>query len=155
MEDPSVARVGPHLLGRFSTIPCARVLTSARGEAEARLAASFAMHESEFGFVREILRRKQNLWVFRANQRSFCGDFLLVDMSRAEPVRRAVFVIELKQGAPLVRGGGGAGVQLTRFRDALDDLARRFAIIRPENPSYLLTGDPREVLLALGITGRI
>jgi hypothetical protein len=151
MDDPSVARVGPHLLGRFQTTPCARVTTAARGEAEARLAASFAMHEGEMGFVRALLHGKKNVWVFRANQRGFCGDFLLVDMSVARVDRRPVFAVELKLGGALVRGGGGAGVQFSRVRGAVEDLARRFSIIAPSNAVILLAGDPREVLRALGI----
>lgn len=80
--------------------------------------------------------RKHNLALFRADQRRFCGDFICVDVSGPPQVqgelllpRWDVFVLDLKRGAPLQIGGGGAGIQLRNAAGAAA-LAHRLVAAR-------------------------
>ncbi|AGC41771.1 hypothetical protein MYSTI_00420 [Myxococcus stipitatus DSM 14675] len=111
------------------------------------LSERYAMKSDEKPFVRELLGRKRNLWVFRCDQRRFAGDFVVVDMAEPRPARRQVVVLDLKMGAPLVLGGGGAGVQLTHAQDAVDGVAARPGVIAAGLPFILATGD-KDVILA-------
>jgi hypothetical protein len=45
------------------------------------LLAVFALTRPEKRFACQLLQRKRNIWLFRCNQRGFCGDFIAVDMS--------------------------------------------------------------------------
>jgi hypothetical protein len=110
------------------------------------LVAAFRLHSSERAFALELLRRKTNLWVFRQNQRAFCGDFAIVDMSSPDPKQRAVWILDLKLGAPLRLGGGGAGVQLVNAAQAVAALGRRHGVVGRDAPYELLTGDALAVL---------
>ncbi|NTX01386.1 MULTISPECIES: hypothetical protein [Myxococcus] len=111
------------------------------------LSERYAMKSDEKPFARELLGRKPNLWVFRCDQRRFAGDFVVVDMAEPRPARRQVVVLDLKMGAPLVLGGGGAGVQLTHAQDAVEGVAARKGVIAPGTPYMLATGD-KDVILA-------
>jgi hypothetical protein len=162
---PAVAKLDPHLLGRFQTLPRPRVPEREGGEpgtalprapgamVSARLRASFEMHDDEEAFARALLAHRKNLWVFRANQRASCGDFVLVDMSSPRPCSRRVWVVELKRGQALLEGGGGAGFQLVRHRAALDELARRYGVVPLGITCRLLVGDATAVLAALAVLG--
>jgi len=94
---------------------------------------AFEFKNDERPFALALLRRKTNVWVYRANQRRFCGDFVVVDMS-ARPARR-VWVIDLKMGRAVKTGGGGAGVQLVNAEAA----ARSLDVIAGATGN----GDPR------------
>ncbi|MCK6592621.1 MAG: hypothetical protein L6Q76_34125, partial [Polyangiaceae bacterium] len=83
---------------------------------------AFELKNDERAFARELLGRKSNYWLFRSNQRRACGDFVVVDVSSPHPARRRAFVIDLKQGAPVRVGGGGAGVQLRNAESAVSEL---------------------------------
>ena len=76
-----------------------------------RLREVFAMSSREEAFVRRLLRKKRNLWIYRCNQRGWCGDFIIIDMSEPEPSRRHGLLLELKSGAALKEGGGGLQVK--------------------------------------------
>ena len=76
-----------------------------------RMREMFAMSSREVAFVRRLLTRKRNLWLYRCNQRGFCGDFVVVDMSEPDASRREALVLELKSGASLKVGGGGVQVK--------------------------------------------
>jgi hypothetical protein len=114
------------------------------------LIAAFEFKSDELPFVRHLLARKSNLWAFRSNQKGFCGDFVVVDMSAACPRRRATWVIDLKLGAPLKLGGGGAGVSFQNAPGAVAEIARRTGALSAEAPVELVCGDRREVLSYLG-----
>ena len=45
------------------------------------LLAVFALTRPEKRFACRLMQRKRNIWLFRCNQRGFCGDFIAVDMS--------------------------------------------------------------------------
>ncbi len=120
-----------------------------RGRVSARLVSAFRFKNDERPFALKLLARKPNLWLFRANQLASCGDFLVVDMSSPDPRIRAVWVLDLKQGAPLRWGGGGAGDQLQNAGAALADLARRFGVVSRDAEPSLVVGDGRLLLSEL------
>ena len=116
-----------------------RKLSDAAGQERFQLSAIrelrgslFELCRDEVKFVLELLDgktrpalRKHNLWVFRSHQAMFAGDFVVVDISGPRRWVRDlcfpdwdVFVLDLKQRAPLRLGGGGAGFQLVRAEEA-------------------------------------
>lgn len=111
---------------------------------------SFAFKNDELHFARELLRRKSQLWLFRSNQRAFCGDFTVIDVSSPWPERRRAFVIDLKLGAPVRLGGGGAGVQLRNAERAVREIARTTGALGPDPTFDLLTGDSSKILAFFG-----
>ncbi len=115
------------------------------------LVGSFTFRNDEKSFVVNLLENKPNLWVFRCNQRKFCGDFVIVDMSSPAPELRRVVVLDLKQGASLKRGGGGAGIQLQNARSAVQDIAQKTSIIPSDVGYELMVGDRKQVQGALGL----
>ncbi|HBP22783.1 MAG TPA: hypothetical protein DEA08_34010 [Planctomycetes bacterium] len=110
------------------------------------LVAAFRFVNDERAFARALVERKSNLWLFRCNQRAFCGDFVVVDMSSPDPRRRPVWVIDLKRGAPLRLGGGGAGVAFRNAGRAVRAVASGFQILGRRAEPELVTGD-RELIL--------
>lgn len=153
-EPPAVLPISLPLLGHAN--PWALLLAKEEGyplSTASLLSERYAFKNDEKPFVRELLRRKRNLWAFRCDQRRFAGDFVVVDMSEPRPERRWVVVLDLKMGAPLVLGGGGAGVQLTHAQLAVEAVAARQGIITPGARYALATGD-RAAVLAWLCAGR-
>ncbi|WP_163999182.1 hypothetical protein [Pyxidicoccus caerfyrddinensis] len=149
-EPPIVLPVTLPLLGHAN--PWALLLAKEEGHSlssASLLSERYALKSDEKPFVRELLSRKRNMWVFRCDQRRFAGDFVVVDMSEPRPARRWVVVLDLKLGAPLVLGGGGAGIQLTQAQQAVDALAARQGVIAPGTPYELATGDKAAILAFL------
>ncbi len=120
------------------------------------LLAVFALRRPEKRFARRLLQRKRNLWLFRCNQRGFCGDFIVVDLSAELPRLRSVVVIELKVGAGLRFDGAGAGNQLQRVEAAVTELVEAKGVITKDTPVTLACGDGDKVLdwIAKGETSR-
>jgi hypothetical protein len=146
-EPPIVLPVSLSLLGHAN--PWALLLAKEAGyslSVASLLSERYALKSDEKPFVRELLRRKRNVWAFRCDQRRFAGDFVVVDMSEPRPERRWVVVLDLKMGAPLVLGGGGAGVQLTQAQGAVEALAARQGIITSGARYELATGDKAAIL---------
>lgn len=111
-----------------------------------RMLPAFALSAPELRFARELMRRKRNLWLYRCNQRRWCGDFVVVDMSARPPRQQPVLVVELKSGAKLKLGGGGAGNQFENARLAVFELAHlEQAVTAPPAPT-LVCGDGAAVL---------
>ncbi|MCP4806803.1 MAG: hypothetical protein GY913_06930 [Proteobacteria bacterium] len=71
----------------------------------------FRLSGPERAFVRVLLSRRR-LWTWRCNQKHYCGDFVVVDMSEARPSHRVAQVIELKSRSPLKTGR--PGIQMSR-----------------------------------------
>ena len=117
-----------------------------RGDS-ARLKASFRFKNDELRFARQLVRRKSNYWVFRSNQQKFCGDFIVVDMSSPDTERRRVYVLDLKQGAALKIGGGGAGAQFKNAAQAVASVWLHTGAVAKEAEFVMLSGD-RQALLA-------
>ncbi|MCY1078433.1 hypothetical protein [Archangium lansingense] len=146
-EPPIVLPVSLPLLAHAN--PWALLLAKEEGYSLSNaslLSERYALKSDEKPFVRELLRRKRNMWAFRCDQRRFAGDFVVVDMSEPRPERRWVVVLDLKMGAPLVLGGGGAGVQLTQAQAAVEALAARQGILSPGARYELATGDKAAIL---------
>ena len=106
----------------------------------------FALTRPEKRFACRLLQRKRNIWLFRCNQRGFCGDFIAVDMSAELPRLRSATVIELKSGVSLRFGGAGAGKQLQRAYAAVAELVATEGVIAKDSPVTLACGDGDEVL---------
>lgn len=150
-EPPVVLPVSLPLL--LHANPWALLLTKEAGypaTTATRLSERYALKSDEKPFVRELLGRKRNLWVFRCDQRRFAGDFVVVNMAEPRPERRHVVVLDLKLGAPLVVGGGGAGIQLTHAQEAVEGVAARPGVIAPGTPFVLATGGKDAMLAYLG-----
>ncbi len=107
----------------------------------------FDMRSHERTFVKTLLSRRRNLWLFRANQRKFCGDFIVVDMSPSRGSQRRASVMELKTGDRLVIGG--ARLQCANHRAAVAELVAR-DVLAAESPVELLYGCETAVLSHLG-----
>jgi hypothetical protein len=105
------------------------------------------MRSHERAFVKDVLARRSNLWLFRTNQRRSCGDFIAIDMSSSRRVDRRAYVMELKTGDRLVTGG--ARLQCAQYRAAVDELVAR-EILVDSSPVELLYGDGAAVLTHLG-----
>ena len=106
----------------------------------------FALTRPEKRFACRLLQRKRNIWLFRCNQRGFCGDFIAVDMSAELPRLRSAVVIELKVGAGLRFGGAGAGNQLQRAGAAVTELVETEGVIAKGTPITLACGDGDKLL---------
>ncbi|MEJ7598210.1 MAG: hypothetical protein WKG01_09900 [Kofleriaceae bacterium] len=115
---------------------------------DCRLRERFDMRSHEQAFVKCVLARRTNLWLFRANQRRSCGDFIAIDMSSPRRAARRAHVMELKAGGRLVRDG--AHLQCTNHRSALAELVAR-GVLDPASPVELLHGDDAAVLCHLGV----
>jgi hypothetical protein len=114
-----------------------------------RLLEKFELRTHERAFVKTLFERRTNLWLFRANQRLSCGDFIVVDMSAPAPADRRAYVIELKTGDPLALGG--ARLQCARHCEAIDEIAARDGIVDGATRVELVYGDPGLVLAHLGV----
>ncbi|APR81708.1 Hypothetical protein A7982_07057 [Minicystis rosea] len=108
--------------------------------------STFAFKNDEEDFARALLARHGRLWLYRSNQRAFCGDFVIVDMSSPSPAARRAFVVDLKQGAPLRRGGGGAGVQLRNAEQVIRHVGNAGTVLGDEAPWDVVTGDGARIL---------
>jgi hypothetical protein len=148
---PSFLRLHRRALARDDGI-AALVVHALRpkGDQVARAVGAFAFKNDEQGFARELLARKTEIWLFRSNQHAFCGDFVVVDVSSPSPARRRAFVLDLKHGAKLRPGGGGAGVQLRNASRVVRDVALATGALEAAAPFELLTGDAGLILAFLG-----
>ena len=93
---------------------------------------SFELCADEVSFATRLLGgtgnhglRRQNLWVYRTDQKKYAGDFVIVDVSR--PPKKMgvlsvpawdVFVLDLKMNTELQFGGRGGGFQLKDWEKA-------------------------------------
>ena len=107
----------------------------------------FDMRSHERAWVKTVLARRSNLWLFRTNQRRSCGDFIAIDMSSSRRLDRRAYVMELKMGERLVIGG--ARLQCAQHRAAVDELVAR-EVLDGSSPVELLYGDNDAVLMHLG-----
>jgi hypothetical protein len=107
----------------------------------------FDMRSHERAFVKTVLARRSNLWLFRTNQRRSCGDFIAIDMSPSRRLDRRAYVMELKMGGRLVVGG--AHLQYAQHGAAVGEIVAR-GILDDSSPVELLHGDGDAVLARLG-----
>lgn len=110
------------------------------------LLSAYALAPTERDFARELLERHPRFWVYRCHQRRFAGDFLLADMSAR--VERTGYALDLKLGARLVRGGGGAGNAFVHLDAAIGQLVDEGVF--PRSPTvHRMTGDGATLIQAL------
>lgn len=114
---------------------------SMRPEAE----AVFAFKDDELAFARALAERTQ-LWLFRANQRAFAGDFVVVDVSPPSADQRPAVVVDLKRGGRLREGR--QGIQMRRSDRALAVLSAR-GVVAPSCVPVHVVGDAQEVLASM------
>jgi hypothetical protein len=149
-EPPLTLRLPFHLARRGFSLARLLAADTTRPWSEGyALLEQLALSRPERDFALALLREKTNLWLYRCNQRRFCGDFVVIDVSPPRPARRRARVIELKQGAQLDTDAGG--LQLANHRRALHEIAARDGVIDEGCPVELLRGDPTAVLSALGL----
>lgn len=115
------------------------------------IVSSFAFKSDERRFARALLGAKSQLWLYRTNQRAFSGDFVVVDVSPPSLDRRRAFVLDLKLGAPLRLGGGGAGVQLRNAARVVRDIAREAGALGEDANYDIVTGDGDALLAFFGV----
>ena len=140
-------RLGFHLVDhRFSLEELIEELPNIHAAEAFRMRERFSMSSREQTFVRQLLRRKRNLWLFRCNQRLFCGDFIVVDMSPPVGAHRSAVVLELKARTPLKRGGG---LQVRGAPEALAELVAK-GVLDQSSGWSCWTGGEEEVLDWLG-----
>lgn len=111
----------------------------------------FALHEDERAFAFLLLSHQPHYWLFRSNQRRFCGDFIVVDMSSPLKEGRRVFVLDLKQNTNLKVGGGGAGVQFRHAGRAVRTIARLTGELLRDAAFEKAVGDKDQLLAYLGV----
>lgn len=151
MRLPLALRLRRDVLSRRDAVAITVVRALRPSSAElARAVYPFAFKSDEHAFARALVARRTQIWVFRSNQQAFCGDFVLVDVSAPDPSRRRAWVVDLKRGADLRVGGGGAGVQLQRAPQAIAEVAR--AGVLGHAPAWTaVTGDRRGLLGYFGV----
>jgi hypothetical protein len=150
---PQFLRVYRGALARRDAISTlvARALSPSHAAAP-RVVAEFAFKSDEHRFARALLTEKTQMWLYRVSQRAFSGDFVVIDASNPSRAKRRVYVLDLKLGAPVKRGGGGAGVQLKNAPRVVRDLALATGVIDEETPFELVTGGSDAVLGMLGVS---
>lgn len=152
VEPPIVVRLSPALIEFAYPWPLLLMDDPRFSHSAAlRMSERFSFKNDEKAFVRELLFRKSNFWIFRCDQQRACGDFVIVDMASPKVKHRSVVVLDLKQGAPLKIGGGGAGVQFKNAGLAVQAVAKEFQIIPSEVGFELLSGDKEKILAYWGI----
>lgn len=113
---------------------------------EAReLRPAFDVSAPEKRFARALLRDKRNVWLYRCHQQRFCGDFIAVDMSAAEPARRPAVVIELKEREPVRAGLEATGQQKHALAAVSEIIAA--GVLTEASPVEILVGGSHEVLV--------
>jgi hypothetical protein len=151
-KPPVVIRLSPALLAFANPWPLLLMDDPRFSYASAlRMSERFLFKNDEKQFVRELLFRKSNFWIFRCDQHGFCGDFAVVDMAGKVIKKRSVYVIDLKQGAPLKIGGGGAGIQFKNAADVVASLSSSFGVVAEGAPVTLLSGDKDAILSHWGV----
>lgn len=110
----------------------------------------FAFKSDEYFFARELVVHKPNFWVFRCNQKAFCGDFLVVDMSAPKAADRSLWLLDLKEGCPLHDGAGPAGAQMIRAARAVAAVHERYDAVLAEQVPTKLVGAALALLTYFG-----
>ncbi|MEE6263560.1 polymorphic toxin-type HINT domain-containing protein [Plantactinospora sonchi] len=97
---------------------------------------SYKLSKAELAFVNDLLKRKPNFQVFRADGKASMGDFLVID--RSNPRSPVGWAVELKTSS-----GGFPGEQ---FRNA-SSLTSRYGL----SDFRMIAGTPSEMLDALSV----
>ena len=106
---------------------------------------AYRLRPRELSFTRELLLSHTRLWLWRTHQQRRAGDFVILDMSSPWRARRRSWIVDLKLGAPLRLGGGGASIQLTNWRAVVRHLADQGVVCADLTP-VLATGGASALL---------
>ncbi|CAM2008885.1 hypothetical protein [Acanthopleuribacter pedis] len=110
----------------------------------------FAFKSEEGSFARDLVLGKPNFWVFRCNQKAFCGDFLVIDMSPPKVADRPVWLLDLKEGCPVSDGAGSAGAQMIHADRALAAIYAEHGAVEPNQPFEKRVGSAAALLEFFG-----
>ena len=105
---------------------------------------AFAFKDDELVFARAVAERA-NVWIWRVSQRSYGGDFVLVDVSDPRRDRRVPIALDLKRGQSVKTGR--AGVQMKNANAVVAEITAT-GVIAAVSP-LVLTGACDAVLEAL------
>lgn len=119
MRIPSTLRLPFHAATRFRLEQLVAEQLDVPWSVGWKLREMFLLGGPELAFARLLLERRRNLWLYRCNQRHFCGDFIAIDMSA--PRHRRTYALELKMNEPVKVGAGGR--QFAGLDGALAELA--------------------------------
>jgi hypothetical protein len=133
MRTPSTLRLPFHAAARFRLEQLIAEQLDVPWSVGWTLREMFALGGPELDFARLMLDRRRKLWLYRANQRHFCGDFLAVDMSA--PRDRRTYALELKMNEPIKVGAGG------RQFAGLDAALAELAPVRGDGAVITVQGD--------------
>lgn len=141
MREPLIIRLTSRAVSRADGL---KHLVRARiGSTDPAVESAFFFKNDERSFARAVLDRLTHLWLFRTHQRRFAGDFIAVDMSGRETLPRRVYALDLKRGAELRVGGGGASNQFVGLDAALGAVTLEVGELRE---AVRLTGDASMVV---------
>lgn len=141
---PTFLRLYPDAIARGDGL--ARLLKKRTGQADPRLLSYFAFKNDERRFAVSLLERHARFWLFRTHQARFAGDFVAVDMSERRVKHRSAFCVDLKRGAKLVLGGGGAGNAFVGLDRLVSRLARERGVVTPDHSLVRATGDGQRLV---------
>lgn len=110
----------------------------------------FAFKSDEFLFARELVTHKPNFWVFRCNQKAFCGDFLVIDMSAPKAADRPLWLLDLKEGCARHDGAGPAGAQMVHAARAVAAVHERYDAVPATRVPTKLVGSAAALLAYFG-----
>lgn len=127
----------------------AQLLAARTGRLCPKLLGYFAFKNDERRFALALLERHARFWLFRTHQARFAGDFVVVDMSERRVERRRAFCVDLKRGAKLVVGGGGAGNAFVGLPRVVRALAGEAPVLAPDHALVRLTGDAERLVASM------
>ena len=144
LEPPITIRVVRKTVQRADGL--VRSLKGKRRRIDAALFHCFAFKADELPFAQRLLARHARIWLFRCNQRAFAGDFIAIDMSSRRVPKRRAWCLDLKLGAPVKVGGGGAGNSFIQVQAAVAEIARERGVLMPDHELVRVTGDGRALV---------
>jgi len=125
-------------------------LQAGKRRVDPKLVHAFAFKADERPFARRLLNLHARIWLFRCNQRAFAGDFVAVDMSSANVEKRRAWCLDLKLGAPVKLGGGGAGNAFVELRAAIEEIADELGVLTRDHEVLRATGDGKALVHLFG-----
>lgn len=143
MEGPVVLPLPRAMLARGDVVSRLVARFELRPRARDAMVGAYAFKDAELDFARALCALRTNLWLWRAHQQRFSGDFIIVDLSPPRPEDRPALAVELKRGRRVCVGR--PGIQMINAPRALGVLARQGVVRRDAAPLFV-TGDAWAVL---------
>lgn len=143
MQAPVVLPLPRAMLARGDVVSRLVARFDLRPRARDAMVGAYAFKDAELDFARALCATKSNLWLWRAHQQRFSGDFIIVDVSPPRAEDRPALAVELKRGRRVCVGR--PGIQMLNAARALDVLAKQ-GVVRGHAAPLFVTGDAWEVL---------